>query len=104
MKGLACLLAGVALYGVAFAEEDILGKMINKDTNGSWFSQPEKPKAKHLKADVLGGYAFRFKATKGANPWDLQANSPIAGVGSPIGYATTPSRRSRRAGRYRSCT
>lgn len=80
MKGLACLLAGVALYGVAFAEEDILGKMINKDTNGSWFSQPEKPKAKHLKADVLGGYAFRFKATKGANPWDLQANSPIAGA------------------------
>ena len=54
--------------------------MINKETNGSWFFQPEKPKAKYIKADVLGGYAFRVKATKGANPWDVQASSPIAGA------------------------
>jgi hypothetical protein len=80
MKGWAYLLAGAALCGVAVAEEDIVSKMINKETNGSWFIQPEKPKAKHMKADVLGGYAFRVRATKSANPWDVQASSPIAGA------------------------
>ena len=76
----AYLLAGVALSGVAVAEEDIVSRMINKETNGAWFIQPEKPKAKHMKADVLGGYAFRVRATKSANPWDVQASSPIAGA------------------------
>lgn len=80
MKGWAFLLAGVALCAAAFAEEDIVSKMINKETNGSWYIQPEKPKAKHMKADVLGGYAFRVKANKSANPWDVQASSPIAGA------------------------
>ena len=80
MKSWAYLLAGAALCGVAVAEEDILSKMINKETNGSWFIQPEKPKAKHMKSDVLGGYAFRVRATKSANPWDVQASSPIAGA------------------------
>ena len=80
MKRWAYLLAGVALCSVAAAEEDIISKMINRETNGSWFIQPEKPKAKHMKADVLGGYAFRVRATKSANPWDVQASSPIAGA------------------------
>jgi hypothetical protein len=80
MKGLACLLAGVALCGVAVAEEDIISKMINKEMNGSWFFQPEKLKAKYIKAEVLGGQAFRVRTTKGANPWDMQASSPIAGA------------------------
>jgi hypothetical protein len=80
MKGLAYLLAGIALCGVAVAEEDILSKMINKETNGSWFFQPEKPKAKYIKAEVLGDHAFRVRTTKGANPWDMQASSPIAGA------------------------
>ena len=31
------------------------------------------------KADVPGEHAFRVKATKGANPWDVQASSPVAG-------------------------
>ena len=80
MKSWAYLLAGIALCAVAVAQEDIVSRMINKKTNGSWYFQPEKPKAKHMKADVLGGYAFRVKATKGANPWDVQASSPIEGV------------------------
>jgi hypothetical protein len=80
MKSLVYLVAGVALCSAAVAEEDIISKMINKKTNGSWFIQPEKPKAKYMKADVLGGYAFRVKATKGANPWDVQASSPIEGA------------------------
>jgi hypothetical protein len=80
MKCWAYLLAGVALCGVAVAEEDIVSKMINKKTNGSWFIQPEKPKAKYIKADVLGDHAFRVRATKGANPWDVQASSPIEGA------------------------
>lgn len=80
MKRWAFLLAGVALCAAAVAQEDIISKMINKESNGSWYIQPEKPKAKHMKADVLGGYAFRVKATKGVNPWDVQASSPIAGA------------------------
>jgi hypothetical protein len=80
MKGWAYLLAGVALCSAAVADEDIISKMINKETNGSWFIQPEKPKAKYIKADVLGDHAFRVRATKSANPWDVQASSPIAGA------------------------
>jgi hypothetical protein len=80
MKSWAYLLAGVALCGVVAAEEDIASRMINKETNGAWYFQPDKPKAKHLKADVPGGFAFRVKATRSANPWDVQASSPIAGA------------------------
>jgi hypothetical protein len=80
MRFLAYLLAGVSLATVVVAEEDIASRMINKDTNGAWYIQPDKPKAKHLKADVPGGYAFRVKATKSANPWDVQASSPVAGA------------------------
>ena len=80
MKSLAYLLAGVVLCSVSAAEEDIASRMINKETNGSWYFQPEKPKAKHIKADVPGEFAFRVKATKGVNPWDVQASSPIQGA------------------------
>ena len=45
MKGWAFLLAGVAACSLATAEEDIASRMINKETNGAWFFQPEKPKA-----------------------------------------------------------
>jgi hypothetical protein len=80
MKGWAYLLAGVAACSLATAEEDIASRMINKETNGAWFFQPETPKAKHIKAAVPGDYAFRVKATKGRNPWDVQASSPVAGT------------------------
>ena len=80
MKIWTCLLAGFALGSVAIAEEDIASRMINKDTNGAWFIQPDKPKAKHIKAAVPGDYAFRIKANKGVNPWDVQASSPVAGA------------------------
>ena len=64
------------------AQEDIWSKMINNDTNGAWNFQPEKPKAKYFKVatGIPGDHAFRVKATKGANPWDVQASSPIAGA------------------------
>jgi hypothetical protein len=76
-----CLAAGVALTTLAQGEEDLNSKMINRDTNGSWFILPDKPKAKHFKVPELpGGYAFRVKANKSANPWDVQASSPIAGA------------------------
>jgi hypothetical protein len=80
MKCWAYLLAGVVLCTAAIAQEDLESRMINKKTNGSWYFQPEKPKAKHMKADVLGGYAFRVKATRGRNPWDIQASSPVEGA------------------------
>ena len=75
------VLTGALLGSVAVAQDELMSKMINKDTNGSWYFQPEKPKAKHFKVDELpGGYAFRVKATKGTNPWDVQASSPVAGA------------------------
>ena len=80
MKVWKFVLAGLALGSLAVAEEDIASKMINKDTNDAWYVQPDKPKAKHIKADVPGEYAFRIKAHKGVNPWDVQASSPIAGA------------------------
>lgn len=79
----AALVAGMAL-SMAHAEEDLMSKMINKETNGTWNIQPDKPKPKHYKVDeaagVPGGYAFRVKARKGNNPWDVQASSPVAGA------------------------
>jgi hypothetical protein len=80
MKGWTYLLAGVAVCSLAIAEEDIASRMINKETNGAWYFQPDKPKAKVIKAPVAGDHAFRVKATKGKNPWDVQASSPIAGA------------------------
>jgi hypothetical protein len=76
-----CLLAGVVMASLARAEVDLMSMMINKETNGTWNILPDKPKAKHFKVPELpGGYAFRVKARKGANPWDVQASSPVAGA------------------------
>lgn len=83
MKVWTLLLAGFAIGTVVVAEEDLQSKMINTATNGTWYFIPDKPKAKHFKVDetqVPGGYAFRVKAHKGANPWDVQASSPVAGA------------------------
>ena len=80
MKGWAFLLAGVAACSMAIAEVDIGSYEINKETNGAWYFQPDKPKAKVIKAPLAGDHAFRVKATKGKNPWDMQASSPIAGA------------------------
>ena len=80
MKVWAFLWAGAVLCGVAVAEEeDIVSKMINKTTS-SWSIQPDKPKSKYIKADVLGGHAVRVRADKSTNPWDVQASSPIEGA------------------------
>jgi hypothetical protein len=76
-----CLLAGAAMASLAHAEVDLMSMMINKETNGTWHILPDKPKAKHFKVPELPGeYAFRVKAKKGNNPWDVQASSPVAGA------------------------
>ena len=81
MKLWICLLAGLALGALAMAEEDIWTKTINNESNGTWNVLPDKPKAKYFAVDgIPGGHAFRIKATKGANPWDVQASSPIQGA------------------------
>jgi hypothetical protein len=78
---LAGALSSWGLSSMAWAEEDLMSKMINKETNGTWYILPDKPKAKHFAVPELpGGYAFRVKADKGRNPWDVQASSPIAGA------------------------
>lgn len=70
-----------ATFCVAQDDAELMSRLINKDTNGSWYFQPDKPKARHFKVPELpGGYAFRVKAHKAANPWDVQASSPIAGA------------------------
>jgi len=75
------LLAGLAFGAVAIAQEDIWSKTINNDTNGVWNVQPERPKPKVIKVeDERIQHAFRIKATKGANPWDVQASSPVQGA------------------------
>jgi len=81
MKFWKYLLAGLAFGAVAIAQDDIWSKTINNDTNGAWKVQPEKPKAKVIKTDDERiPHAFRIKATKGANPWDVQASSAIQGA------------------------
>lgn len=80
MKVWLYLLTGFALGSVAVAQEDIWSKTINNDSNGTWNFQPERPKAKYFAVEgIPGGHAFRIKVTKGANPWDIQASSPIQG-------------------------
>lgn len=79
LAGLAGLVASLALIVTASAQDDLASKMINQKTNGTWYIQPDKPKAKHIKAEVPGEYAFRVRANKGRNPWDVQATSPIDG-------------------------
>jgi hypothetical protein len=75
------LSAGLAFCGTVVAQElDIWTKTINNDTNGVWFVQPDKPKPKSVKAEGIPGEgALRVKASKGAEPWAKQANSPING-------------------------
>jgi hypothetical protein len=76
----ACL--ALASVGIA-ADVDIWTKTINNDSNGVWNIQPDKPKAKYFAVEpagtVPGDHAFRIKANKGSNPWDVQASSPVAG-------------------------
>jgi hypothetical protein len=70
------------LATIVVAEEkvDIWTKTINNDTNGVWHVQPDKPKPKDVKADgIPGNMALRVKASKGRNPWDVQAGSPVNG-------------------------
>ncbi|HEU4590080.1 MAG TPA: hypothetical protein VFS13_04155 [Steroidobacteraceae bacterium] len=81
MKFWTLLLAGFAFGTVVVAEEDIWAKTINNDSNGVWNVIPDKPKPKQVKAEgIPGGYAYRIKANKGANPWDVQASSPVNGA------------------------
>jgi len=75
------LLAGFAFGTAVVAQEDIWSKTINNDSNGTWNILPDKPKAKYFAVEgIPGGHAFRVKANKGANPWDVQASSPIEGA------------------------
>jgi len=81
MKVWLYLLAGFALGSAAVAQDDIWSKTINNDSNGTWNVQPDKPKPKYFAVEgIPGGHAFRIKATKGANPWDVQASSPVQGA------------------------
>ncbi|HUQ08869.1 MAG TPA: hypothetical protein VM146_01045 [Steroidobacteraceae bacterium] len=81
-KIVAVVSAGMWLAAAATAAElDIWSRTINNDTNGVWHVQPDKPKSKDVKAPgIPGEMALRVKARQGANPWDVQASSPVAGA------------------------
>jgi hypothetical protein len=81
MKLWTLMLAGFALGSAVVAQElDIWTKTINNDTNGVWLLLPDKPKPKTVKAEgIPGEAAIRVKASKAAEPWAKQANSPING-------------------------
>lgn len=76
------LLTCMAMTAAVSAQEfDVWSKTINNDTNGVWHVQPDKPKPKDVKAPgIPGEMALRVKARQGANPWDVQASSPIGGA------------------------
>jgi hypothetical protein len=81
MKFWTLLLAGFAFGTVVVGQEDIWTRTINNDSNGVWNVIPDKPKPKYFEvAGIPGGHAFRIKANKGANPWDVQASSPVNGA------------------------
>src|SRR5688572_6662120 len=75
--------AGLGLLATAtVAQEDDIWKFtINNATNAKWTVNPDKLKPKKVAApEIPGELALRVKATKGANPWDQQANSPAGGA------------------------
>jgi len=77
------LLLAAAVLGTAVAADqvDIWTKTINNDSNGAWYIQPDKPKPKYFEVKgIPGDHAFRVKANKGTNPWDVQASSPVQGA------------------------
>lgn len=83
--GVRSCLPGLSLAVIASAalaqDVDIWTKTINNESNGIWNVQPDKPKPKVIKGKVgPGEHAFRIKAHKGANPWDVQASSPVQGA------------------------
>ena len=81
MKFWTWMLMGFALGTVAIADEDIWSKTINNDSNGTWNVQPATPKPKYFAVQgIPGEHAFRIKANKGVNPWDVQASSAIQGA------------------------
>ena len=81
MKFWTWMLVGFALGTVAIADEDIWSKTINNVSNGSWNVQPATPKPKYFEVKgIPGEHAFRIKASKGVNPWDVQASSAIQGA------------------------
>jgi hypothetical protein len=80
-KTIAALVVAMSASLVPAAEFDIWSKTINDDTNGVWHVQPDKPRPKDVKAPgIPGEMALRVKAKLGANPWDVQATSPIGGA------------------------
>jgi hypothetical protein len=80
-KTMAFLLSAAFASAAMAAEFDIWSKTINNDTNGVWHVQPDKPKPKDVKAPgIPGEMALRVKGRQGANPWDVQASSPIGGA------------------------
>ena len=82
-SGLGFLALGLAITGsTASAQEvDIWTKTINNDSNGTWNVQPDKPKAKVIEVKAIPGeHAIRINAHNGANPWEVQASSPVQGA------------------------
>ena len=83
--------AVVALTAPALAQQaagggggDLWSHQINTATAGTWNLQPNRPRPTFVTDPNVpggGGSALRVRVTaKGANPWDMQVSSPIAGA------------------------
>jgi hypothetical protein len=80
-SGLLALGLAAAISTAGAQEVDIWTKTINNDSNGIWNVQPDKPKPKQIEVKgIPGEHAYRIKAHKSANPWDVQASSQIQGA------------------------
>jgi len=65
----------------ATAQDDIWSHTINNETNGVWSVIPDRPRPRDVEAPAeIGGGALRVRGRHGANPWDVQARSPIGGA------------------------
>lgn len=71
--------------GVAVAQQDetddIWTRVINRETTARWIVAPERPTPRVVESPgVPGGTALRVRVSgRGANPWDVQATSPLGG-------------------------
>lgn len=61
--------------------EDIWTRLINRETTTRWIVAPERPAPRVVESPgVPGESALRVRVSgRGANPWDVQATSPIGG-------------------------
>lgn len=75
------LALSLAFIAPALAQDDDLwSHVINTDSTGYWTVNPDRPRVREVDAPgIPGERAYRVRGRAGANPWVVQANSPVQG-------------------------